>query len=79
MREPAGERIRDIQQLADQALELLDLALGRAVRLPKRDRELVREHLLEPRTHLRNSATTLRRRIETEEAQAEVRRRSRSG
>jgi hypothetical protein len=74
MMEPAEERISDIQQLADQALELLDLALGRAVRLPKRDRELVRDHLLAPRTHLRNSVTTLRRTIEMEEAQAEERR-----
>lgn len=79
MPDPTEDRIRDIQQLADQALELLDLAIGRAVRLPKRDRDLVREHLLEPRTHLRNSATTLRRKIETEEAQAEARRRAGSG
>ena len=74
MREPAEERLRDIQQFADHALELLDLALGRTVRLSKRDPDLGADQLLAPRTHLRNSATTLCRKIEAEEAQAAARR-----
>lgn len=74
MTQAAADGIQDVQELAAQALALLDQAVGRAVRLPIRDRELVREYLLAPRNHLRNSVTSLGQKIETEEARAKARR-----
>ncbi len=48
------------------ALELLDLAVGRTSRLPIRDREQVREYLMPARNHLRNSTESLRQKLERE-------------
>lgn len=54
-------------EMAQRALELLDHAVGRAARLPVRERERLREHLMPPRNHLRGSVDSLRRKIELEE------------
>ncbi|HEV2149687.1 MAG TPA: hypothetical protein VGR37_19965 [Longimicrobiaceae bacterium] len=67
---PAADRVPDILDVALRALELLDQAVGRAARLPPRDRDRVREHLLAPRNHLRSTTDALRRKLERE---AEVR------
>lgn len=74
MNEPAPVRIREIQELTDRALDLLDRAVGMAARLPRPRRDLVREALMPPRNHLRSSATSLRQKIEAEEALAAARR-----
>lgn len=65
-----GSRLSDIMALAAEALESLDVAVGRAARLPVSDRDRVREYLLPPRNHLRSSLDTLRQKIEEEEARA---------
>lgn len=65
---PAGDRLADVLGLSQRALEMLDKAVGRAARLPIRDRERVREYLLPARNHLRSSTDTLRRTLEREAA-----------
>jgi hypothetical protein len=69
-------RLRDVMELVANAQELLDQAVGRTARLAVRDRELIREHLLPPRNHLRNSADSLRRKMDTADAQAREKRRA---
>ena len=68
------DRLRDVLQLVAQAQELLDQAVGRGARLTIRDRECVREYLMPPRNHLRNSVDSLRRKVDTAEAQAREKR-----
>lgn len=69
-------RLAEVMALVAQAQELLDQAVGRAARLTPRDKELVRQHLMEPRNHLRNSADGLRRKMDAADAQAREKRRA---
>jgi hypothetical protein len=68
------DRLRDVLELVAQAQELLDQAVGRGSRLTIRDRECVREYLMPPRNHLRSSVDSLRRKVDTAEAQAREKR-----
>ena len=63
---PAANQLDDVLDLAMNALELLDQAVGRGSRLPIRDRERVREYLMPARNHLRNSTESLRQKLERE-------------
>ena len=72
----APDRLLDVMDLVHQAQDLLYQAVGRATRLSVRDRELVRDYILPPRNHLRNSADSLRRKMDTADAQAGERRRA---
>ena len=71
-----SERLRELMELVGQAQELLDQAVGKAARLAPQDKELVRQHLLQPRNHLRTSADGLRRKLEVADAQAKEKRRA---
>lgn len=64
--QPAANHLDDVLGLALNALELLDLAVGRGSRLPIRDREQVREYLMPARNHLRSSTESLRQKLERE-------------
>lgn len=70
------DRIGEVMELVARAQELLDQAVGRSARLTGLNKELVRQHLLEPRNHLRNSAHALRRKLDTEDARAQEKRRA---
>ncbi|MEW5929131.1 MAG: hypothetical protein AB1941_16865 [Gemmatimonadota bacterium] len=67
-------RLEQVLEMAQQALELLDQAVGKGARLRVQDRALVRDHLMAPRNHLRTSYDSLRRNLEREEARAAERR-----
>lgn len=69
------DRLREVMDLVGQAQNLLDLAVGRATRLSVRDRELARDYLLPPRNHLRSSAESLRRKMDTTDPSGRERRR----
>ncbi len=73
------ERVREVLDLVAQAQELLDQAVGRSVKLPVHDRELMRQYLLPPRNHLRGSADAFRQKVEAAAAEAQVREKRREG
>lgn len=70
------DRLREVLELVAEAQELLDQAVGRGATLAIRDRERVREYLMPPRNHLRSSVDSLRRKMDTAEAQAREKRRA---
>ncbi len=70
MSEAVGDRLEEVLELVAEAQRLLDQAVGRSVRLPAPERQLVSEHMVPPRTHLRNSADTLRQRLAEVQARA---------
>jgi hypothetical protein len=64
MSDTAEERMEEVLELVSQAMEQLDLAVGKATRLPIRDRLTVRDHLLPPRNHLRSAIHALRKQLD---------------
>ena len=70
MSDAPAERLQAILDLLGRAQEALDQAVGRAATLPIRERTLVRDQLVPPRTHLQRSADTLRRKVQEAEAKA---------
>ncbi|HEX2189984.1 MAG TPA: hypothetical protein VHG51_13850 [Longimicrobiaceae bacterium] len=67
MSDAPDDRLTEVLEMVSQAMDQLDLAVGKATRLPIRDRLLVRDHILPPRNHLRSAFHALRRRIEEEQ------------
>ncbi len=67
MSEASEDRLAEVLEMVNQAMTQLDLVVGRASRLPIRDRMLVRDHILPPRNHLRSAVHALRRKIEEEQ------------
>ncbi len=59
MPERDDARLEEILATANEALSLLDTCIGQSTRLQKQNRLVVREHLLEPRNHLRDRLTAL--------------------
>lgn len=72
MTDAAAGRLQEIIELAAQAEELLDRAVGRSARMRGQNRELVRTYLLSPRNHLRASLATLRQQVEEASRQRET-------
>ncbi|HEV2146095.1 MAG TPA: hypothetical protein VGR37_01620 [Longimicrobiaceae bacterium] len=64
MSDTAEERMDEVLEMVSQAMEQLDLAVGKATRLPIRDRLVVRDHLLPPRNHLRSAVHALRKQLD---------------
>lgn len=60
----AEDRLEEVLELVNQAMEQLDMAVGRATRLPIRERLVIRDHVLPPRNHLRSALHALNRRLE---------------
>lgn len=67
MSDAPDDRLTEVLEMVRQAMDQLDLAVGKATRLPIRDRLLVRDHILPPRNHLRSALHTLRRAVEDEQ------------
>ena len=67
MSESADDRLSEVLEMVNQAMDQLDLAVGKATRLPIRERLLVRDHILPPRNHLRSAIHALRRRVDEEQ------------
>ena len=64
MSEAPEDRMTEVLDLVKQAMEQLDLAVGKATRLPIRERLVVRDHILPPRNHLRSAFQALNRKLE---------------
>lgn len=67
MSEAVDDRLTDVLEMVSQAMDRLELAVGKATRLPIRERLLVRDHILPPRNHLRSALHALRRKVEEEQ------------
>ena len=68
MDDAAGARLQEVLELARQSLELLDQAVGGVAKLKPADREQLRDHLVPPRTHLRDALDSLSRQIESSQS-----------
>ncbi len=60
----AEDRMAEVLEMVSQAMDQLDLAVGKATRLPIRERLIVRDHILPPRNHLRGAIHALGRKLE---------------
>lgn len=68
MSEEQEDRMAEVLEMVGQAMDQLDLAVGKATRLPIRERLIVRDHILPPRNHLRSAIHALRRGLEEHRA-----------
>ncbi|HLL47674.1 MAG TPA: hypothetical protein VK399_13270 [Longimicrobiaceae bacterium] len=59
----AEDRMAEVLEMVRQAMDQLDLAVGKATRLPIRERLVVRDHILPPRNHLRSAIHALGRKL----------------
>jgi hypothetical protein len=59
----AEDRMADVLEMVRQAMDQLDLAVGKATRLPIRERLVIRDHILPPRNHLRSAIHALDRKL----------------
>lgn len=63
MSEAQEDRMAEVLELVTQAMDQLDLAVGKATRLPIRERLTIRDHILPPRNHLRSAIHALNRKL----------------
>lgn len=70
MSEEQEARMTEVLEMVSQAMDQLDLAVGKATRLPIRERLIIRDHILPPRNHLRSAIHALNRRLDEQHVQA---------
>ncbi len=64
MSEEQEARMAEVLEMVRAAMDQLDQAVGKATRLPIRERLIIRDHILPPRNHLRGAIHALGRRLE---------------
>ncbi|MET0396823.1 MAG: hypothetical protein ABW277_08380 [Longimicrobiaceae bacterium] len=68
MSEDQEARMAEVLEMVNQAMDQLDQAVGKATRLPIRERLIIRDHILPPRNHLRSAIHALGRRLDEHHA-----------
>ena len=68
MSDAPEDRMAEVLEMVSQAMDQLDLAVGKATRLPIRERLIIRDHILPPRNHLRSAIHALTRKLDEHHA-----------